>query len=68
MVHWTCFLLAKRRTVAKYSEVTCVGDNDPEIKMDVKVSAGHVVNDVGNVEKSISKHKMKRIIVLIYQR
>ena len=54
--------------MAKYSEVTCVGDNDPEIKMDVKVSAVHVVNDVENVEKSISKHKMKRIIVLIYQR
>ena len=38
--------------MAKYSEVTCVGDNDPEIKMDVKVSAVHVVNDVGNVEKA----------------
>ena len=37
--------------MAKYSEVTCVGDNDPEIKMDVKVSAVHADNDAGNFEK-----------------
>ena len=39
MVHWTCTLMAKRRTLAK-------GDDDPEIKKDIKVDAVQLVNDV----------------------
>ena len=55
-----------------YSEVTCVGDDDPEIKRDVKENAVQLVNDVlENVEKRVSIWcKLKRIIalVLIYLR
>ena len=55
-----------------YSEVTCVGDDDPEIERDVKVNAVQLVNDVlENVEKRVSNWgKLKRIIalVLIYLR
>ena len=65
MVHWTCTLMAKRRTLAK-------GDDDPEIKKDIKVDAVQLVNDVKKkIENRVSNlGKLKRItaLVLIYLR
>ena len=46
------FLWQREELWPSYSEVTCVGDNDPEIKKDVKVNVVHLVNDVlQDVEK-----------------
>ena len=48
--------MAKRRTLAKLQcIVSCVGDDDPAIKRDVKVNAVQLVNDVfENVTKRVS--------------
>ena len=44
-----------------------MGDDDPEIKMDVKVNPVQLMNDVlENVEKRVSNWcKLKRIIALV---
>ena len=66
------FLWQTEKLWPSYSEVTCVGDDDPEIKMEVKVNPVQLMNDVlQNVEKRVSNWcKLKRIIalVLIYLR
>ena len=66
------FLWQREELWPSCNVVTCVGDNDPEIKMDVKFNAVQLVNDVlENVEKRVSNWcKLKRIIalVLIYLR
>ena len=66
------FLWQREEVWPSCSEATCVGDDDPEIKRDVKVNAVQLVNDVlENVEKRVSNWgKLKRIIalVLIYLR
>ena len=56
MAGWTCIPMAKRRTLAKLQcIVSCVGDDDPAIKRDVKVNAVQLVNDVfENVTKRVS--------------
>ena len=40
------FLWKREELWPSYSIVTCVGDDDPEIKQDVKVNAVQLVNDV----------------------
>ena len=66
------FLWQREELWPSYSEVTCIGDDEPEIKRDIKVNAVQLVNDVlENVEKRVSNWcKLKRIIalVLIYLR
>ena len=66
------FLWQREELCPSYNVVTCVGDDDPEIKRDVKVNAVQLVNDVlENVKKRVSNWcKLKRIIalVLIYLR
>ena len=61
------FLWQREELWPSYSEVTCVGDDDPEIKRDIKVNAVQLVNDVlENVEKRVSNWcKLKRIIALV---
>ena len=50
-----------------YTVVTCKGDDDAEIKKNVKVNAVQLENDIlENVEKRVSNWcKWKRIIVLV---
>ena len=66
------FLWQREELWPNYNVVSCVGDDDPEIKRDVKVNAVQLVNDVlENVKKRVSNWcKLKRIIalVLIYLR
>ena len=66
------FLWQREELQPSCNVVTCVGDDDPEIKRDVKFNAVQLVNDVlENVEKRVSNWcKLKRIIalVLIYLR
>ena len=66
------FLWQREELWPSYNVVSCVGDDDPEIKRDVKVNAVKLVNDVlENVKKRVSNWcKLKRIIalVLIYLR
>ena len=61
------FLWQREELWPSYNVVTCVGDDDPEIKRDVKVNAVQLVNDVlENVKKWISNwSKLKRIIALL---
>ena len=48
------FLWQREELWPSYSEVTCVGDCDPEIKRDVKVNVVQLVNDVlESVEKRV---------------
>ena len=71
MVRWTCIPMAKRRALAKLQS-SKLGDDDPEIKRDVKVNVVQIMNNVlENVEKRVPNWcKRKRIIalVLIYLR
>ena len=64
--------MAKRELWPSYNVVTCVGDDDPDIKKDVKVNAVQLLNDVlENIEKRVANWcRLKRIIalVLIYLR
>ena len=66
------FLWQREELWPSYNVVSCVGDDDPEIKRDVKVNAVQLVNDVlENVKKRVSNWcKLKSIIalVLIYLR
>ena len=61
------FLWRKEKIRPSYSEVNCVGDDDPAIKRDVKVYSVQLVNDIlENVEKRVSNWcKLKRIIALV---
>ena len=57
----SAFLWQREEFWSSYSKVTCVGDDDPKIKMDVKVSAVQLANDVPeNVEKSIKLVQPKK--------
>ena len=65
------FLWQREELWPSYSEVPCMGDDDPEIKKDLKVNAVQIVNDIlENVERVLNWYKLKRIIplVLIYLR
>ena len=66
------FLWQREERWPSYNVVSCVGDDNPEIKRDVKVNAVQLVNDVfENVKKRVSNWcKLERIIalVLIYLR
>ena len=66
------FLWQREELRPSYNVVTCVGDDDQEIKRNVKVNAVQLVNDVlENIRKRVSNWcKLKRIIalVLIYLR
>ena len=61
------FLCQREELWPSYNVVTCVEDDDPEIKGEVKVNAVQLVNDVlENVGKRVSNWcKLKRIIVLV---
>ena len=62
------FLWQREDLCSSYSEVTCAGDDDPEIKKEVKVSAVQLGNDVlENIERRFSNWcKLKRIVALPY--
>ena len=50
------FLWQREELWPSYNVVSCVGDDDPEIKRDVKVNAVQLVNDVlENVKKTSLK-------------
>ena len=57
----------RRELWPSYNVVTCVGDDDPDIKKDVKVNAVQLLNDVlENVEKRVANWcRLKRIIALV---
>ena len=61
------FLWQRVELWPSYSEVTCVGDDDQEIKKDVKGNGVQLVDDVlENVEKRVLNWcKPKRIIALV---
>ena len=61
------FLLQREELWTSYTVVTCKGDDDAEIKKNVKVNAVQLENDIlENVEKRVSNWcKWKRIIVLV---
>ena len=53
------FLWQRKELWPNYNEVTCVRDDEPEIKKDVKVNAVQIVNDVSKYDVC------KRIIALV---
>ena len=61
------FLWQRKELWPSYTKVFCVGDDDPEIKRDIKVNTVQLVHDVlENVEKRVSSWcKQKRFHVAI---